>query len=151
MGTPRWPSRIVKLAAPARPESFGARGDAGEGRVGPQDPSHGKDALAELPRKGRTMGAAGATGAGSRFLRRAGRAPAPSQTLPSGFSRSPGLRRLHSAAGPRPGLVSASQPPPLRHLLAASPRAGPPLPTATPRRFLQQLLFSLRPFSRYFF
>lgn len=113
LGTPRRPTLIIKLAAPTRPgPSVAVREGGGGGRVGPGDPSLGKDALGELPHEGRTMGASGRAGPGSRFLGGAGRAPGrprPPRPSPPAVSRSH-CRPQPSSRALRPGPPRAPPP-----------------------------------------
>lgn len=149
LGTPSQPTLIIKLADPTRPEPFAVRGAGGGGRVRSRDPSPGKDALGELLRCGRTMGAAGRPEPDSSFIGGAGRAPGPRPPRPS----PPAVSRSHCRRSlpPKrrgPGRLAAL--PAAAARLLPGPGLALLLPTATPRRCLRRLQFSLRPPSRYF-
>lgn len=145
--TPRWPSLIIKLAAPTRPgPSVGVRGGGGRGRIGPRDPSLAKDALGEqrTAAKGPNNGGGRARGARLPLPRRRRRRARPPPTaalparvfalawpaaafFPSGAARSPARRpprRLR--APPSPSQAGPPPPPPPPHYDTAA------LPSATP-------------------
>lgn len=140
LGTPRQPTLIIKLADPTRPEPFAVRGAGGGGRVRSRDPSPGKDALGELLRGGRTMGAAGGRPEPDFQLHRRRRPrarPPPTSALPArGFALA--LPAQPSSREPRPGPDRRF--PRRRSAPASRPWAGPPssdcdseaLPSATP-------------------
>ena len=150
LGTHRPPTLIIKLADPTRPEPFAVRGAGGGGRVRSRDPSPGKDALGELLRGGRTMGAAGRPEPDSSFIGGAGRAPGPRPPRPS----PPAVSRSHRRRSLPPKSRGPARLAALPALAAARLLPGRGLallpPTATPRRCLRRFQFSLWVPSRYF-